>query len=565
MRNFFKWSLLLGLAFFLVFTGFFWVLTDTTPDAPVTQRTNAQNTPAPAGNVSVSDEARQQDVAQVPANEDRAQVDEETPSPAANVEQPSAAEDPAQQDAAEEQPAQQVDLPADADQAQPPTNDTADAVTGDSYLGGRVLDDSGRLLTRVAVMAQYQDSGEQGKLLRTTSDAEGRYRFESIAEGTYSVSNGPVPGYGEHTRFVQAGTGSIDLVLQRLRDIQVVGIVSDPDGRPIPQVEVNAAGGDGVVRTGANGAFSVTIAVQANHSTSLRFTRSGFSERIEAVNAQEVDRSNRISINVSMKPLGDISYGGRVVDGVGSAVSGELVRLYSTDASQAQRATTDEFGNFEISGLSTADDWRLAIIPKSNYERYESEAFTIDESINAGDIVLTATELARISGSMVDVEGSPVSSVSLVVTPTAAPGSFKTVTADATGRFVVEEIAAGELRISTQAQPHMDISGISLVPGDDREVRLVMDKGPHQITGVVRSGGNALGNADLFLTWSHAEGGLTSTSFRETTSAADGSYRFTDLGQGTHQLSVSHQSRQQRADKTINVGSDSVEHDISLD
>jgi len=169
-----------------------------------------------------------------------------------------------------------------------------------------------------------------------------------------------------------------------------------------------------------------------------------------------------------------------------------------------------------------------------------------------------------VSGSMVDIEGNAVPNISLLFTPDATPGNYKTTTTDETGRFSVEQIASGGLRISTQARPHMDISGINLVPGDDRDLRLVMDRGPHKITGVVRLRGNPAAKATLYLTWTHSEGGLTSTSFREAETADDGIYHFTGLGQGEHQLSVTHLSTEQRVERTINVGSDSVEQDVNL-
>ncbi len=570
MRTFFKWGLLLSLAFVLVFIGFLWVLSGTT-----TQRPSIAQPALPAQSKQASTAADltrvQSDAARVAGT---ASESESNPQPDP---QPDPALAPAQQLVVDDTDAlaSAPEVVAEQTAAAPDDGVNEDSVAqdsdspgedrGDSYIAGRVLDNEGKRLSNVTVLAQRKlGASESGNSMRTTSDARGHYRFDSIAKGDYTVSNGSVPGYGETNQFVSAGSASVDLVLQRLRKIQVVGTVSDPDGRPIPQVEVNAAGSEEVIKTGTNGAFAVNISIQSSHSTSLRFTRNGFSERIEAVNAKQVDGSNRIVVNATMKPLGNISYRGRVVDNFGTAVSGELVRLYSSDVSQAQRATTDENGNFEVTGLTVSQDWRLAIIPKSNYERYESEQFAIEESIDVGDIVLTATDSARISGSIVDFEGNAMPNVSLLFTPTAAPGNFKTSTADETGRFAVEEIAAGEIRVSTQARPHMDITGITLVPGDDSVVRLVLDKGPHEISGVVTAGGSPLVNAQIHLIWSHQESGLTSTSFRETQSADDGSYRFTDLGQGTHQLSVTHETHGGRVDKSINVGSDSVEHNVDL-
>jgi len=397
---------------------------------------------------------------------------------------------------------------------------------GTSYLSGRVLDGAGRALTGVTVLAQYRsESSGSNAVLRVRSDDEGRYRFNDIATGDYSVSNAPIAGFGEDIKYVRSGSESVNLKLEP---------------------------------------FSVTVDIQTDHSTSLRFTRQGFVERIEAINAREVDSSNQINLNVTLNPEGTLTYSGRVIDDYGDPVAGELVRLYSTGTSQAQRATTDELGEYRITGVSKSDDWYLTIIPKQAYERHEAGPFKVNADVTANDIILNRTGTARISGTMVDGLGSPVGNLSLVLSPAAAPGSIRTLVADDSGRFQVDDIAAGDLRVSTQSRPHMDISGINLAPDDDINVTLVVDHGPHVLSGtVIDANRQPVARAELLLTWSQSSDGLTSSSFRDTTSDANGFFSFTELGQGSHQLSALHEKHPQ-VELTIDVGSDAEVIEVQM-
>jgi len=576
MGAFFKWGLILGCALVLVFAGFLWLLSHSSVSEPEVQLASEPASRSPAQTVDTVVSASESTVSRDQP------VSQAAPDPVddlVNGEQPEQISAP---DVIQTEPPEEVAIAgADTDDvtAAPPASEprVAEAPTdepdkperpepeGTSYLSGRVLDGAGRALTGVTVLAQYRsESSGSSAVLRIRSDDEGRYRFEDIAAGDYSVSNAPVAGFGEDIKYVRSGSESVNLKLERLRRIRIAGVVRDLQNRAVAGVEINTAGTTSVVRTGDNGAFSVSVDIQADHSTSLRFTRKGFVERIEAINAREVDSSNQINLTVTLNPEGTLSYSGRIIDDYGDPVVGELVRLYSTGTSQAQRATTDEVGEYRITGVSRSDDWYLTIIPKQAYERHEAGPFKVDADVTANDIVLKRTGTARISGTMVDGLGSPVGNLSLVLSPAAAPGSIRTLVADDSGRFQVDEIAAGDLRVSTQSRPHMDISGIKLAPDDDINVTLVVDHGPHMLSGtVIDANRQPVARAELLLTWSESSDGLTSSSFRDTISDASGFFSFTELGQGPHQLSALHEKHPQ-VELTIDVGSDAEVIEVQM-
>ena len=91
----------------------------------------------------------------------------------------------------------------------------------------------------------------------------------------------------------------------------------------------------------------------------------------------------------------------------------------------------------------------------------------------------------------------------------------------------------------TRSLPHLEISGFTLAPGTEEEVDVVLDWGDHAMTGrVLNYGGRPVAGAQLSLSWTHPSGSVHSRSLRRTLTDQAGSFRFTELGPGVHQLDV---------------------------
>jgi len=102
--------------------------------------------------------------------------------------------------------------------------------------------------------------------------------------------------------------------------------------------------------------------------------------------------------------------------------------------------------------------------------------------------------------------------------------------------------------LSTRSAPHFSVGGITIVPGESQEVRLVLDWGDQAIEGhVVDSRGNPLPGAQVSLSWFDRRDGITSSSGRSTVTDAGGLFRFTELGPGPHQLTVAPRPRRRPA------------------
>jgi hypothetical protein len=94
--------------------------------------------------------------------------------------------------------------------------------------------------------------------------------------------------------------------------------------------------------------------------------------------------------------------------------------------------------------------------------------------------------------------------------------------------------------LQTRSTPDFSFSGINVKSDESNDVRLVIDTGTYKLEGFVLDGqGQRLALATVRLTWAIEQEGIRSSSSRETVTDAAGYFLFTQLGTGTHELSVS--------------------------
>ena len=116
----------------------------------------------------------------------------------------------------------------------------------------------------------------------------------------------------------------------------------------------------------------------------------------------------------------------------------------------------------------------------------------------------------------------------------------KPLTSDTSGHFLLHDVPAGKLELTTHSSPYLTITGLTLQAGLSAPVTLPVDWGLQTLTGqVVTAAGLPLPGAEITLSWSQTEQGVTSRAIRHSTADATGTFRFTQLGPGQHKLNVS--------------------------
>ena len=140
---------------------------------------------------------------------------------------------------------------------------------------------------------------------------------------------------------------------------------------------------------------------------------------------------------------------------------------------------------------------------------------------------------------MVDSDENPLPNLRLWLWSERARGDQLQVRSDSRGYFAVEGVPEGDIKFASRARPHLEVVGITLAGRQEKDVRLVVDWGDHGIAGrVLGARGRPLAGARVSLSWSHRGGEIQSLSQRETMADEDGLFRFTQLGPGGHQLTV---------------------------
>ena len=265
-------------------------------------------------------------------------------------------------------------------------------------------------------------------------------------------------------------------------------------------------------------------------------------------------------------PIGPVLLWGTVQTESGEVVSGEEVQLYSATLNEKHRSISNDHGEFVMHDVTPAADYSVSVSPRGMFARYQRDV-AIDQNQIDLNIVLRSLPTASMTGWVVDTTGNPVPAFDLVIRSPARARWSATVTTDAGGRFEVNRVPEGRLEVSTrtlQTGQLMKITGLELVAGSTRPVKLVVDAGTHMVSGRVYDAlGSPVAGANVLLTWTHSEATVRSIATRRTITDPDGGFTLDGLGAGPHELIVSFGGQGQR--RKIEVGQDNLPVDLVLD
>ena len=424
---------------------------------------------------------------------------------------------------------------------------------GDLAISGRVLDRSGSPVPGIQVTARATYLFEEGQRKpiprgagerRTTSASDGAYAFEGLANGEYQVSTVATPRHARALIQVRAGVDFADLVVTGQRDLRVHGLVANPAGEPLAQVVLRpAVHPTKEVSTNKEGRYSFEVKLldtAAGLTVSAR--REGYEVQDARLNTSELGEDNVLELNIVMEPESDgvlALVSGTVKGPRGDPVSGQRIGFSSAKVRQNYRATTDAEGQFVIQNVEPGEDYMLSINAAAGFKDYFLRNIKVTRNGLTLNIELEAGETGTLSGQMVNLFGNPVPDFSLVLQTKETSYYNQRVFGDGAGNFEIENAPAGELRLRTKSTPYYTIEGIVLPAGGALNIPVVLDWGYDEIQGkVVNDDGNPVAVTNISLTWSHQASGMRSSSRRTTAADEQGNFRFTQLGPGSHRLSV---------------------------
>lgn len=438
---------------------------------------------------------------------------------------------------------------------------------GELSISGRVLNQRGNPVSGIQITARRFDASTNrfsSVNHSAPSLAEGRYVIKGLTAGDYQLRTTLSDRYTSATVYVRAGFQSADIVLSDGHQVRVIGTVTDAAGSPLAGVEVIPSRSGRRTKTDEAGSYTTTLVTQRNRTYSIRFRAPGYTTEIHSLSGADVADVPETRVDARLSPAGNSEVTGMVTDEFGNVVAGARIWVNSPSLKTSYQAKSDANGFYAISGIKAGYDYRLTATVRGLYERYIRKPVAIADGGLTVDIILTAIAGGRVVGNMVDAQGEPVPSFTLLLTSSKAGGRTLPVVGDSAGYFEVDQVPEGRLTFVTRSQPRVSIRGAELTASGEVIVRLVIDWGVHSLDAQVTDiSGNPIPGVDAALSWRHEAGAMQSSSSRRTLTDAEGFFRFTQLGPGMHRLNLTAKGFQ-RYHTSVNIGGDTGELRIQL-
>jgi hypothetical protein len=424
---------------------------------------------------------------------------------------------------------------------------------GTLLIAGTVVNEASGPVSGIGVVAITQRLyGEQAELLdlgtnkrqrSTSTNSNGLFRFEALADGDYQIQTIVQDFYPlVASTTVRAGVDSARLVVVEEREIWVNGFVASTNGQALPQVGIySSAATQQVGLSDASGSFDFPLAVRGDRGHLITFRSEGYQEQRISINRNDWANTDRVDLDIAMRPAeaGVLTVvSGTVRTDSGDPVAGE--QIYLKRLQKKYKTTTNATGSFVFDTIESGDNYILWLTPQGPYRQYQQEHLRVpDVGLNDLAILLDPVQTASVAGWMKDNQGNPVSNFTLLARSYDFRSFAEQVTSDQSGYFEIHNVPDGRLRFESASFPRFIVGGIQLAAGSDIELDLKLDVGNQQIGGrVIDEGGNPVSGADITLSWVLREDGLLYESLRKTTANEYGAFQFTQLGTGTHSLIV---------------------------
>ncbi len=441
------------------------------------------------------------------------------------------------------------------------------AETADLLISGRVLNLRGDPVSGIQITARrFDPSTNRFSSARHSAHslAGGRYVIKGLTAGDYQLRTTLSDRYTSATIYVRAGFLSADIVLNDGHQVRVIGTVTDGAGYPLADVEVIPSRSGRRAKTDAAGSYMITLMTQRNRTYSFRFRAPGYTDEIQSFSGADVVQVPETRLDARLRPAGKSEITGMVTNEFGNVVAGARIWMNSPSLKTSYRARSDANGFYAISGIKAGADYQLTATVRGLYERYNKKPLVITDAGVTLDISLTSIAGGRVVGNMVDAQGEPVPSFTLLLTSSKAAGRTLPVVGDSAGHFEVDEVPEGRLTFVTRSQPRVSIRGAELTATSELFVRLVIDWGVYSLSGQVTDiSGNPIPGVEAALTWRHAAGSMQSNSSRRALTDAEGLFRFTQLGPGVHRLDLMAKGFR-RYNTSVEIGGDPGELRIQL-
>ena len=265
--------------------------------------------------------------------------------------------------------------------------------------------------------------------------------------------------------------------------IGIIGVARDRDGKPVAGVEVQRLHGPGPVITDTTGKFELLWDPARNRPLVDTYYIVARHERENLSVVVEVPEFEKGTESVNLKLLPGVIFKGKVVDPAGSPI--ELARVSillhtPTQGSGLYSTITDSKGTFEFRGIPTDHKYTFAAQASGHGTKWVHDIYA-GHDFARKEFQLEPMTLAiadqSVSGVVVDADDKPVSGVRLSTDGQGQPQHYN-VRTDADGKFTIDEVCTGDLRVFATVQGETLLSGYARTYGGATDVRIVLKEVP---------------------------------------------------------------------------------------
>lgn len=397
------------------------------------------------------------------------------------------------------------------------------------------------------IMNQAED-GKNGD----ATDTDGRFRLPDLANGVFDLevtADGYAPAEIPGVR-IEGPPGEVDLGTVVLEiGLAVSGLVVDPNGAPVAEAGVSVERnrqdfrmrrrGDETpdTRTDTTGRFTVGPA-REGESLLVVVGKEGFTQARHSVKITADPEPLRIVLKAAAR------LSGRVVDADGEPVVSAWLsaRPLDREAWQAMRtsARTDEDGRFLIDNLDPGPT--TLMVRAEGFQPFELTGLELVAGQELGDVDVVLKRGATIVGTVRDADGRPVAQARVMIQRMSGGGGMMSTRGeetDADGRFRLTGVAAGPAILVVQDASRRETKKSIEIRSGSQTVDLAFEEGVEVSGRVVDPDGAPVAGANVFLEPAFTSGRAIYRSSSGLQTAADGSFTFRDVLEGSYHLATS--------------------------
>ncbi|MFV1959887.1 MAG: collagen binding domain-containing protein, partial [Planctomycetota bacterium] len=348
----------------------------------------------------------------------------------------------------------------------------------------------------------------------TVTDEEGRYRFDGLAPGAYTVTTGPLENQSRGVSksgvvVPESGEVTVDLDLGGGPG-EAVGVVEGLvrlGGKPVEGATVTAVDRRGfenqvAVTTDAAGRFRAE-GLQPGPVTLHVATGEGSATTTRTTIPDGEDEEPRRTVEIA---FGTSSLNGRLLKQDGTPVSGAWIQIERVDEDPAfawarvkAQTTSGQDGSFRAAGL--APGTYQVRVSGGGYAGFLSEPFEIREgaAVDLGTWRLAAG--LTLQGRVVDDEGTPIEDATISLRDAAGRPVFlfSLVTTGSDGRYQVTGLEAGRYVVGFEAKGYAPASRTIELGPDGGAADGTLSRGGAVDVGVEDLAGRPLAGARIVL------------------------------------------------------------------